>query len=268
MMNAKKTGVILSLAFLFLLSVSALEVKKTEFVVSTDPYQNLSISVVDSDTKEDLDLFEGRARKFGEYRFIYYGVVDKISLIASIVDNATGKILKKAEFGPYTLGVTIVRLNLSLADAKEVEEPINSTISESNSTEASAISGFSISSLGGLSKMYYFIIGGFLMVILLLIVFRRKSAIKTSAPVEPHPKKILKSEKKTHAKTEVVAKQESQPATKESIGDTEKKISELQKQLEQIRSEEKLYKLQKQLEQEKQSLDQMKGNSSQDNNLK
>ena len=66
----------------------------------------------------------------------------------------------------------------------------------------------------------------------------------------------LRQKKESPSKTEVVVPQTA-PTNQTSINDTEKRIADLQKQLEQIRSEEKLLKLQKQLNLEKQELNKL-----------
>ena len=261
MFNSKKCLLIASLFLIITISsVTALEVKKTEFVIATEPYQNLSIRLLNSESsdKEEVGLFEGRARKFGEYRFTYYGTINKVILVASAINNETGDTLKKEEFGPYSLGTPIINLNFSVSESpSENKENIiennytNSTI-ESPKVKKNPLIGLVIGENGEFSKIYYYVGAGALGIIILIIIFKR--GIKTnSAPSEPNPKK-LKVVKKPE-KTEIVV--QAQQKSDDTIEQTEKKIADLQKQLEQIRSEEKLLKLQKQINEEKQSLRKM-----------
>ena len=260
-MMLKQKNVLLMVLFVLIIgTVSSLEVKKTEFIITTDPYQNLSIQVVDAETDDELQLFEGRARKFGEYKFTYYGFSKKVKLLASIFNNESGETLKEEEFGPYTLGTPTIKLNFTLSseigenNEKKTNEPIesNETTEEEPIETNSPIAGFTIGDLARFSKIYYYVGAGALGVIILIIVLKRGVVRRSdSSPVEPNPKKI-KSVKKA-SKTEVVVPQSVQ-THQESVNETEKKIEDLQKQLEQIRNEEKLLKLQKQINQERQSL--------------
>lgn len=256
MLNAKKSLLVISL-FLVLATVTALEIKKTEFVITTDPYLNLSISVIDPATSQEVELFEGRARKFGEFRFTYYGIVSKVSLEVRAINNETGELIKEEKFGPYTLGVPTVNLNFSVAPKVEetpvVEEnlPETTEVSTEEANERSPILGFVIGDDGKFRKIYYYIFAGIIGLVVLAIVMRKKISVK-SGPVEPHPSKVMKK-KVIPAKTEVPV-QTVDKSNESNINDTEKRIAELQKQLEQIRNEEKLAKLQKQLNLEKQSL--------------
>ena len=252
MLNAKKSLLMISI-FLILATVTAVEVRKTEFVVITNPDNELSISVVDPDlNNEEIDLYEGIAKKSGEYRFTYYGVVDKVKLKARIVNNDTGEIVDEKEFGPYTLGTTIVNVNFTSSKVEEEPEQTTELTETETPVAESELTGFAIGeTLGSFSSVYYYVIGGVLALVILLIVMKKRMSVKSS-PTEPNPKKIMKKvdkPSKTEVKITAVDK-----TNDENIGDTEKRISDLQKQLEQIRSEEKLVKLQKQINLEKQSL--------------
>ncbi|MBM3232029.1 hypothetical protein FJZ21_01470 [Candidatus Pacearchaeota archaeon] len=256
MLKAKKGLLILGF-LLILATVTALEVRKTEFVITTNPYLNLSISVIDPDTKEEVELFEGRARKFGEFRFTYYGIVDKVSLEVRAINNESGELIKEEKYGPYNLGVPTVNFNFTIAEeVKEtevVEESLPETtqVSSEEANEKSPILGLVIGEDGQFRKVYYYVFAGALGVIVLVILMRKRLAMK-SGPTEPNPSKIVKK-KVVPTKTEVPA-QVVDKSNESNINDTEKKIADLQKQLEQIRNEEKLAKLQKQLNLEKQSL--------------
>ena len=247
---------ILALSFLFLSAVSALEVKKTEIVIYTEPYQNLSISILNSGTNEELAVFTGRARKFGEYRFNYYRTVDEILLSASIMNNQTGEVIKNKKFGPYN--TNLINFNFSLNELNEAEvetntEETNDTIqvveSEESAAGKSPIFGFVTGETGRFSNIYYYVGAGALCIIILIIIL--KGRIKTKTPIEPNPSKI-KTDKKTQSKTEVIVPP--QNTIPLNSADTEKRISELQKELEQIKNEEKLVQLQRQVSKEKQEL--------------
>lgn len=262
MFKSKKTIFILLFSFVFVFAVSALSVQKTEFVITTDPYQNLSFTVVNPDTNEELQVFAGRARKFGEYRFTYYGTISKIKVVASIINNATEEIVKKKEFGPFTLGTPSVNLNFSLSDGENAASENNlenlNANTETNEVpsleENSPISGAVVGTEKSFSSLYYIVAAVVLCMVVLIFLLKRKMFFK-SGPNEPDPKKLVKTDKKSYSKTEVVVSPQS--STTETIGDTEKKIVELQKQLEQIRSEEKLLKLQQQIDLEKKSLNKL-----------
>ncbi len=257
------SSIVVSLLFIFV--VSALEVKKSEIVVKTEPYQNLSITVIDADTKEELQTFEGRARKFGEYRFTYYGTISKILLSASIVNNDTQETLLNKKLGPYTLGsvsantTATINIDLYLSKPEEVvvesnvtKKELNESLTNQSSKEKSRIIGFVTGSNGQFSNLYYYIGAGAIAIAILLTILKRRSFMtKSSTPVEPNPKKV-RSEKKAPSKTEVIVP--AQTTNQTSINDTEKRIAEIQKQLEDIKSEEKLLKLQRQLNQERNEL--------------
>jgi hypothetical protein len=257
-MMIKRIVVLFSLVLFLAVVVAALEVKKTEFVVSTEPYQNLSITVVNSDSNEELQTFVGRARKFGEYRFTYYGTISKVELKATIVNNETGEILKEQKFGPYTLGVASINLNFSLGEAEEAEKETEAVeVNESEEVvqeKKNPLLGMVIGENGEFSKVYYYIGAGVFGAIILIIILRKRMSA-SGAPVEPHPKKIIRAKIDKPSKIEIAPVKEE--PSKETIADTEKRIADLQKQLEQIRSEEKLLRLQKQLDVEKQSLKRM-----------
>jgi len=248
--------------------VTALEVKKTEFVIKTEPYQNLSISVIDPDTDEEVELFEGRARKFGEYRFTYYGTIDKVLLKVSIIDNETGKKLKNDKFGPYDLGSSEVPIDfylLSVDDSESgtEEESIDdlnaSTETDDVSQQKGKIQGLIIGQNLNFSKTYYFVGAGVLGVLILAFVLRKHLIfVKPASPVEPHPSKVVKSKSEKPEKVEVKPQTVTNKSNDNvSINETEKRIADLQKQLDEIRGEEKLLKLQEQLKRERQSLKKM-----------
>lgn len=258
MLTAKKSVLMISI-FLILATVTAIEVKKTEFIVTTNPDNKLSISVVDPDlNNEEVELYEGVAKKSGEYRFTYHGIIDKVKLSARIVSNDTGEIIDEKEFGPYTLGTTTVRVNFTSSKVQAAEEPVieektKLTESETSASE-SELTGLAIGETSGsLSSVYYYVIGGVLALVILVIVMRKRMSLATGSPTEPHPNKVMKANKVVPAKKEVVLPV-ADKSNDSSIGDTEKRIADLQKQLDQVRNEEKLAKLQKQLKLEQQSL--------------
>lgn len=256
MLSTKKSLLVIGF-FLIMATVTALEVKKTEFVIATEPYNNMSVSVLNADTGEEVELFEGRARKFGEYRFTYYGTISKVDLEVKILNNETGEVIKEEKFGPYIIGVPTVKLNFSISELNEEPEVVEEVLPETTevtteeTSEKSPISGLVIGEDGQFRKVYYYVLAGALGVIVLGILMRKKLSVKSS-PTEPHPSKVMKK-KMAPAKTEVPV-QVVDKSNESSINDTEKRITDLQKQLEQIRNEEKLAKLQKQLNLEKQSL--------------
>ena len=264
MHNLKRISLIIALSLLFIGTVYALEVKKTEFIIKTEPYRNLSITVIDSKTNGELQVFEGRARKFGEFRFTYYGVIKEVLLSGVLINNETGEVVLTKKFGPYTLDTPSITLNFSLDIPEEVESPQEIQDNVTNmgdlstseitppSLDKSSILGLVSGGAGTFSNVYYFVGEGALGAIILIIILRRRITVKT--PVEPNPTKV-KPEKKTPSKKEVVVPtQKIDNSNKESIDETEKKISELQKQLEQIMNEEKLLKLQRQINQERDEL--------------
>lgn len=266
MLKSKSIGLLILLSVSLIFTVSALSVQKTEFVISTDPYENLSISVINPDSKEEIQVFAGKARKFGEFRFTYYGTIPKVKLIASIINNETGEAIKKEELGPFNLGTPLINLNFSRSkeEAKTEENKANSpqkTESEtSQEGQNNPVTGAVIGSEKSFSIIYYFVAAGALGVIVLLIVLiKKKKFIFKSSPQEPNPAKLVKAEKdKKPAKAEVKV----QPSTSSApltVADTEKRIAELQNQLDQIKNEEKLFKLQQQVDQEKKSLDKLRG---------
>lgn len=259
MLNTKKSLLMISLVLL-IATVTALDVRKTEFVIGTDPYLNISVSVVDTDTNEEVELFEGRARKFGEFRFTYYGTIDKISLEVRAINNDTGEIAKEEKFGPYTLGTPTVNLNFSLGNQKTEEVVETTESSEETGSETNPVTGMAIGEEGQFRTAYYYVAAAILGLIIVVFVLRRKMSFmkSSSSPVEPNPSKIVKKSKP--AKTEVVVPVVDK-SNDSSISDTEKRISDLQKQLEQVRNEEKLAKLQKQLKLEQQSLKRMQDES-------
>ncbi|MEK6925596.1 MAG: hypothetical protein AABW71_05165 [Nanoarchaeota archaeon] len=260
MLNIKKSLLVMSI-FLILATVTAVEVRKTEFIVITNPDNKLSISVVDPDlNNEEIDLFEGVAKKSGEYRFTYYGVVDKVKLKARIINNGTGEIVDEKEFGPYTLGTTIVNINFTSSKVKGEELEQTTELTESETSE-SELTGLAISeTFGGFSSVYYYVIGVVLALVIFIIVMRKRMSLDVkSSPTEPNPKKLMKKSyppAKTEVKVTTVDK-----TNETSINETEKRIADMQKQLEQIRSEEKLVKLQKQIKLEQQSLKRMQEDS-------
>lgn len=276
MLNAKSL-MIASLFLLLATTVSTLEVKKTEFIFTTDPYVNISVSVLNEETGEEVELFEGRARKFGEYRFTYYGTVGQVNLKAKIINNETGDVIKEETFGPYTLGIPSATINFTLGEMNSEETetiqevlPETTELTSEGASEGSPILGLVIGEDGQFRKIYYYVSAGILGLIILVVVLRKHLSTVKSGPVEPHPAKVMKKTKpaKVEVPVQVVDK-----SNEESINDTEKRITDLQKQLEQIRNEEKLAKLQRQLNLERQSLKKLQDETeqpkldSQQNNL-
>ena len=239
MLNGRKLLFLLAFSLLFISIVSALEVKKSEIVVTTEPYQNLSVTIINPDTNAELQNFTGRARKSGESRFAYYGVVNKISISASIINNDTKETLLNKKFGPYDLGTEIITINLTLSELDEEvtpQEEVGTNITNSSSaianeieSEKSSILGFVIGEGNAkFSNLYYYVGAGALGLVILLIIFKRK--VKTDkAPTEPNPDKT-KTIKKVQSKTEVSLDLKNKPSiTPVNSIDTEKRISELQK---------------------------------------
>ncbi|MBS3083402.1 hypothetical protein J4423_01210 [Candidatus Pacearchaeota archaeon] len=262
MKNSKLIILIIALSVIFIGIVSALEVKKSEIIVKTEPSINISVTVINPNTNEELQTFSGKSKKFGEYRFTYYGVVNQISLSASIMGNDTQQVIKNEKFGPYNLGTPTITINFTLSEPEENEiieadvtnETSNITESETNQSQGrSPILGFVTRANIKFSKTYYYVGAGALGLIILIIILKRRITVKS--PMEPNPNKI-KTDKKTQSKTEVtVAVQNTAPL---NSADTEKRISELQKELEQIKSEEKLVQLQRQVFKERQELNKLR----------
>ncbi len=271
MMTAKKIIISLFFIFVILSFVSAIEVKKSEIVVITDPYQNLSV-VIKDDSGADLQTFAGRARKFGEYRFTYYGVVSKIKISASIIDNRTNEVLSSKDFGSYSLG-ELITITLKLNETPESDSVLVNALTSQNNTNssnsmnvsnatsgsASPITGRAIGGIiPSLPKTYYYVLAGFLGLGLLIFVLRKKINIsKKSAPAEPdHQKMFDKPVARESAKEEFKPEVSQVPTADKSseAQEIQDKISGLQKQLEQIRGEEKLIRLQRQIAREKDEL--------------
>lgn len=256
MINSKSL-MIVGLFLLLIVAVSGLEVKKTEFIFKTDPYVNISVSVQNEETGEEVELFEGRARKFGEFRFTYYGTVGQVKLKAKIINNETGDTIKEETFGPYVLGIPSATMNFTLEEIEAPEEIVEETLPETTeviveeASETSPISGLVIGEDGKFRKIYYYVSAGIIGLVILAVILRKRLSTVKSGPVEPHPNKVTKKVKPS--KTEVVVPVVDK-SNEENINDTEKRIADLQKQLEQIRNEERLAKLQKQLNLERQSL--------------
>ncbi len=284
MVNTKK--IILPIFFLFVILsfVSALEVKKTEIVVSTDPYQNMSV-VVNDEKGSELQVFTGRARKFGEYKVTYYGVVSKIKITVSILENnETTEALVSKEFGPYNPGAPL-NLTLKYLDSgkKEESEPLTISTNQTNSTvinitnvSSSPLTGMAIGAsfeevIDNISSVYYYVaIGLFGLGIFAFVMRRRLSVKKKSVPKEPdHQKMFNKKEEKVPAKEEFTppASDSVVAPEKSNVQDLQQKIADLQKQLEQVRGEEKLIRLQRQLAREQQELKKLNNPSEQKSEL-
>lgn len=274
-MNKTNTVILgLFLFFAVLSFVSAVEVKKSEVVVVTDPYQNIT-AVVKDESGATLQTFSGRARKFGEYRFTYHGIVSKVKVTVSIINNLTDEVVATKDFGPYTMGNPF-NVTLKASDSPGVSgnsnipstaPPVdsingtnstNATSSSQNPSVTNPLTGRVVGEIiPSLPKAYYFVIAGFLGIGLLIFVLRKKVTRKASAPKEPDHQKMfdkpvvsapVKEEFKPETNT-VVA-----PDKVSEAQEIQQKISELQKQLDQIRGEEKLIKLQRQLAREKEEL--------------
>jgi hypothetical protein len=261
---------IISFIFLlFLVSfVSAIEVKKTEFVVITDPYQNIT-AVVKDEAGAELQTFAGRARKFGEYRFTYHGLVSKVKLSVSIINNATEEVLVSKNFGPYTMGNPVnvtLKLNTNPGSGASVVDTPNAQNNNTNSTNVSSsnsqasaanpLTGRAVGeSVPGLPKTVYYVLAGFLGVGLLIFILRKKMPSKKGTPKEPdHQKMFDKPVVKEMVKEEFKPESTPLPITPSKEAEAQEiqqKISALQGQLEQIRGEEKLIKLQRQLDRER-----------------
>ncbi len=274
MMTAKKIIISLFFIFVVLSFVSALEVKKTEIVIVTDPYQNMSVIVQDNGGSS-LQTFVGRARKFGEYRVTYHGVVDKIKIAVSIVkDNETQEILTSKDFGPYNAGTSINVTLRYLAQGSSivndavpvvqnqtnVTSNITSNLTSASSTPLTgrAVDGSIQGLVGKLSPVYYYAFIGVVGLGIFVFVMRRRLSVrKKNTPVEPdHQKMFNKKEEKAVVKEEFTPPTEATVVApdKSNVQELQQKITDLQKQLEQVRGEEKLIRLQRQLAREQQEL--------------
>ncbi|MGV8142267.1 MAG: hypothetical protein ACP5NS_01370 [Candidatus Pacearchaeota archaeon] len=270
-MKMMKPLVVLFLVFSVLSFVSALEVKKTEVVIVTDPYQNMSVVVKDIDGVA-LQTFAGRARKFGEYRFTYYGVVPQIIIAASIYDNQTQQNLASKDFGPYAVG-NLVNVTLKYLDseAKVIEDPVPTLVTNETNVTAnistsvpSPLTGRAVGGeIGGviseLSPVYYYVAIGLFGFGIFAFLMRRRLSVKVgkSHPKEPDHKKMFdKKEEKVSVKEEFTPGANSTVVApeKSNAEDLQQKISALQKELEQVRGEERLIRLQRQLAREQQEL--------------
>ena len=266
MKNAGKILFLLFFVFALLSFISALEVKKSEVVVVTEPYQNIS-AVVKSISGEELQTFAGRARKFGEYRFTYYGVVDKIKLSVSIMNNESQESIVSKDFGPYAMGSPI-NVTLKLLESVKVEAVVKDIVTESNVTSNVSNSGSSPLTgrvVGGSVKQaspaYYYVGMAIIVIGLAVFIVRRRFSSAKGIPKEPdHQKMFSKKEEKAQVKEEFTPPVEATVITpdKTNAQEIQQKIADLQKQLEQVRGEEKLIRLQKQLAREQQELGKLK----------
>ncbi len=270
MRNTSKILFVMFFAFALLSFVSGLEVKKTEVVIVTDPYQNMSVIIKDVDGEVLPPTFAGRARKFGEYRFTYYGVVDKINLEVSIINNDTQETLVSKDFGPYIMGtpvnVTLKYLDSTVGTSELVPSlapDVNITTNVTNSSAPSTpltgrvVDGTLEGFISKLSPVYYYVFIGMVGLGIFAFVMRRKMLVKhKSLPKEPdHHKMFNKKEEKALVKEEFTPPADTAPvAEKPNVTDLQQKITDLQKQLEQVRGEEKLIRLQRQLAREQQEL--------------
>ncbi len=271
-MNMIKKLLFVSFLVLVLLSfVSALEVKKTEVVINTDPYQNMSV-VVKNLEGGDLQTFAGRARKFGEYRFTYYAIVDKFKISVSIVNNDTQEVILSKDFGPYTSG-NLVNVTLKLFSSENVVElPLINSLTNKTNLNASAnetapssglLTGKAVDGkIGKLSPVYYYVIFALFGIGIFVFLMRRRTSSFKTAPNEPnHEKMFSQKEEKKAYKEEFAPSSDigiTASARTNNAQELKQKINDLQKQLEQIHVEEDLIKLQRQVSAEQNKLDELR----------
>ena len=274
-----KVKVIFVFALIFMFAamclVVALEVKKSEIIIRTKPYQNLTLKFVDSITDDTLQTYSNRSRKFGELRWAFYSVVGEFKLFITDLDVEDAD---SVEYGPYQTGV-LVDVNFSGWSAESNPSPpvaISNIVEEledgvvngtNNSTNSSAnqniggsvLTGRVIDSESISSGKYYFVaIGAFALAIAIFVVRRLlRNKMTTNAP--QNSLKVDKIEKlrplvdaKRVRNSDVIAKQR-------TTDDAEKEILDLQKQLNELKNEERVVELQRQVAREKESLRKMRG---------
>lgn len=241
--------------------VVALDVKKSEIVVHTKAYQNLTLKFVDTASESVLQTYSNRSRKFGELRWMFYTVVGEFKLFITDVDTNGAE---PVEYGPFQSG-SPVEINFSgwsvenKEDIVEDEDKADSIV-EANSSNLvnysemneknSPLTGFTIGDKYVSPKTIYFVvIGAFVLVIaafILRIALRNKM---TAQPLPPNPDKF-----EDIGKIRPSAELKKIQLPEDNTG---KKIASLQKQLDELKSQERLATLQKQVAQEKESLRKM-----------
>ncbi len=241
--------------------VVALDVKKSEIVVRTKAYQNLTLEFIDTNSESVLQTYSNRSRKFGELRWTFYTVVGEFKLFITDVDTEGAE---PVEYGPFQSG-SPVEINFSgwsaenkedIDDAVEYNKDLdllveaNSSNLENyseNSEENSPVTGWTIGGKILSSKNIYFVaIGVFTLAIAAIIMGRTLRNKIKSQPSPPNPDKF-EDAGKVRPTTEMKKIQL-------STDDTGKKIEILQKQLDELKNQERLVSLQKQIDKEKENL--------------
>lgn len=256
--------------------VVALEAKKSDVIIRTKPYQNLTLKFVNADDEEVLQTYSNRSRKFGELRWAFYSVVGNFKLFVTDVDTEGAE---PVEYGPYQTGVPI-EINFSGWSAEGNPSPppaqsngnlnatnlntssTNSTTNSSSGQSAgnSPITGLAIEGDGLSSNLYYFVaIGAFALAMAALVV-RRLLRSRMIAPAPPSPVKFDKVEKVgPHTEgTKIVNRFDAALQQRKATGNAENRIAGLQKQLDELKNEERIVDLQKQIAIEKESLRKMR----------
>ena len=272
-----KSVFVFALIFVFIVIgfVVALEVKKSEILIRTKPYQNLTLKFVDSDTNDELQTYSNKSRKFGELRWAFYSVVGEFKLFITDLDTEDADPI---EYGSYQSGVP-VEVNFSGWSAENNPSPpavvsdilgdledgvVNGTNNSTNSSTGQNLGGNPITGrvIDGESitsgKYYFIAIGAFVLAIAIFVVRRLlRNKMTTNAP--QNSLKVDKIEKlrplvdaKRVRNSDVIAKQR-------TTDDAEKEILDLQKQLNELKNEERVVELQRQVAREKESLRKMRG---------
>ena len=304
--------------FVFTGVVMALEVKKTEIILYTRPYQNLTLEIVDPNTNEILQDFTNRSRKFGEFRRAYYSLIDSILIRVKDLDTA-GSAAKT--YGPFSTGA-VVEINITSDELPSGVIPFsgNSTNSTSinntagnptNSSNGSfgnnPITGFTTGGEWTLSKNYYFVGLGMIVLGLAVFLLRMKMKQRMISDNLPSPEKVHKASIQvrptqeriqrvsprpvsatqrsadSHYAVRPVSKQVNRPFaskqvnTKNSnfnravlsetmtsaagqsseIEESERRIADLQKQIDQLRNKERAIQLQQRIAKEQEELRRM-----------
>ena len=281
-MITRKVGVICLLILLALPFVWGLQAVKTPIALQTERRQNFTMQIIDNQDSTVLQTVAGRADGAGTYSFAYYGFAAKVKIRLELTEGDS--VVKSKDFGPYTAGTT-VNLTLRIGDSSQ-DTPSGAPIDVNSSNQNTTVnattnvtanttiqnSSVGVSALTGrvvgenderiaFSNIYYYVGAVVLGALILLVVFRRKG-VKKDGPIEPDHRKLFgKTAPKPSAKEEyspsspiVVA-----PDASTDISDGDKKIAELQKQIDKIRSADKVDKLKKQIAQEQEELKKLQG---------
>lgn len=262
----------LALAFLFVMqSISAVD---TQVKIKTFPYHEVQATIYDSSAQSFTVLeggrFKGDSDKYGDFSFVFS--TDKLEFNIIVYIKKDGetvlgpeKFLNKVAGEPLELRIAPEGFQLPETPSNETEQNItanetieNETQDITESSEGSAettedsqenrgLAGSVIFGEEGIfsKNVLYYILGGIILVALLVFVGLKIEKKRALNPKEP---KEVKIRKLSDIKSEEVG------TYKKEMGQAEKKMQEMQREINRLKNEGKIKEIESRIQQEQEEI--------------